>query len=629
MALHAFVHVHPAVAADMLSWNGRFVGPIKAEALKDDEVPAYAVAGAAAATHGQLTPHVDRLTPHIDNPLAIQASPALASTGNGQHERRCDSKVSMPDSLSHHTFEGTAAVVVGSLALAHSGRKPWRPVGGVTRVLDQGLRHPPPHHHGTRPHDAASVRHSPATQESLPLGRAVTSHAFVIPEVRRPCKYSTVYIAECLYASPTLMQAMVNLKTASSSARNHGVLSSHHVLPRSLGPPTLPEPEVSPAETAQMRPIPQVSAAASIARTSPLLVILPPSSTCQGSDGDFHASNAAFVGLTIDDAVTEPCRSVRCSTGRSEVDEATQEGASEVVAPVEHVDSPKITGGEDCVGAATPATTMQSRASLPPEETYTDDAAFDFGWIDAPPGLLYSCWPLLWCCGRHPSQKALFVARARASEIMSMQLQRELQERRLAAAANDDSEPRNGDREANSVAVPGDGRGIVSTSKSLTEDDRSMLATDIANPLDAVVLMFWRVWDLVTGAKHALIANDSSVSDSDSSTHDAPGVARREVVGADPTAPAYPGFSITCSDSAAPTTTSLVGRLCLRTRRVDVWFDAGNPARRVGCCGFYPCTLQTVIAYSAAGVYAGYCVFYLLLFGLYQVSAKVMGDSSR
>ena len=181
----------------MSTWNGRFVGPAQSEVLEDDAVPAYAVADAATASGNH-----DRLTTHIDNPVSIQASPALVSACNGQPERPHDIKVSIPDRLSHDTLSAAAVVVgKGSPALAHSVRKPWRPVGGVARVLDHGLRHPPPNHIGTRPHDAAPAHHR---NESLSQVSDVASHAFVLPEVCGPCQSVLLIHIILSYVSTTL-----------------------------------------------------------------------------------------------------------------------------------------------------------------------------------------------------------------------------------------------------------------------------------------------------------------------------------------------------------------------------------------------------------------------------------------
>jgi hypothetical protein len=53
--------------------------------------------------------------------------------------------------------------------------------------------------------------------------------------------------------------------------------------------------------------------------------------------------------------------------------------------------------------------------------------------------------------------------------------------------------------------------------------------------------------------------------------------------------------------------------------RSDAYADPGNPARRCGCYGWYPCTLQTCAAYAAGFTYVGWCLVYLTLFGVYQV----------
>jgi len=65
-------------------------------------------------------------------------------------------------------------------------------------------------------------------------------------------------------------------------------------------------------------------------------------------------------------------------------------------------------------------------------------------------------------------------------------------------------------------------------------------------------------------------------------------------------------------------TARVAGRLAAGTRRADAYADRGTPAPS-RLLRPSPLQLQTVLADSAAGTYVAYCLFYLLLFGLYQV----------
>jgi hypothetical protein len=208
-----------------------------------------------------------------------------------------------------------------------------------------------------------------------------------------------------------------------------------------------------------------------------------------------------------------------------------------------------------------------------------NDESFSYGWIDAPPGCVSSCPLLLRCCNRHPAQKEAYLRCARQREAAAVQAERRsalVTSRAWQAAVAAASAPALNAHKPPSTpsdALP-----------SADEDDKrdGAMAVVIDGPLDAVSLGAWRVWD-----KAASIRGDTTK--------------KTQAAAASKTAPSR----------TAP------------QHEVDFEYtDPGNPARSIGCASCrHIMTLQSLLAYTAALTYTAWCLFYLVLFGLYQSAA--------
>lgn len=338
---------------------------------------------------------------------------------------------------------------------------------------------------------------------------------------------------------------------------------------------------------------------------------------------------AAFIGLDFDGGDAERCASFRSEQSSDAAGPLATERSTRGESPgaPEGALARSCDDATACNGSGSRATPAPGSGSIPGstptsgavgerfhrrwqrrlslDETFQDDSTFAFGWVDAPPGCVDGCGLLLWCCGRHPAQKVSFVARARATE-------------EAAAAATAAAT-------AARVAAP------VSPAPQRHQME---LAFDVSGPVDAFALAIWRFWDAAAGTaplRQSLsggngdLGGDERAQSEDNSECRAAAdcsVSLSDGGGGGVTTAAsnVPELvPVVESPGAGSTMRDRLRGVCARIRRLDTYGDSGNPARRVGCCGWYPCTIQTLIAYSAATVYAGYCVFYLVLFGLYQV----------
>jgi hypothetical protein len=250
------------------------------------------------------------------------------------------------------------------------------------------------------------------------------------------------------------------------------------------------------------------------------------------------------------------------------------------------------------------------------DECFADDAAFAYGWIDAPPGCVDVCGLLLRACRRHPAQKAAFLCKAREDEAAAVRAERfaSTSARHLAAAAALAGR-------AAAAAVPAD-----------DEDDArdGAMATVIDGPLDVAALSAWRVWDLTGGRISRLCCAQHPIR------------AAALVTGA-PAPSAAPGVRLSSAAAVLSTQSSAVltvvpvspplamrssrGRGAsdeqgglLREGEDDDFDDAdpGNPARHCGCLSYHVMTLQSLAAYGAALAYMAWCLFYLVLFAFAQ-----------
>lgn len=352
-----------------------------------------------------------------------------------------------------------------------------------------------------------------------------------------------------------------------------------------------------------------------------------------------ETSSSAFVGLDIGTGACEtPDNDSRTDhiSGQSNASStAFSDGSSRAETSELGHKQDSIEAGTTVPWAATAPITRKAHTHRPhanAEEDIGDDLSFSYGWVDGPPECVRFCGLLLWCCGRHPSQKGRFIIRARTADAAKVKERKIGSVTRLGPAG---------------VASAQNDRSSAAHDLPSTDHDTTYckLAVDVAGPVDAFVLGLWWSWDAFMGrvqiklppeteAPHvsvpAVVEQADNVTrsgvggdDEDPTEVVVGGMDDESPQGDPPIAAAAVGRTLGCCPPGArlcwARTARVAGRLAAGTRRADAYADRGNPARRAGCCGCYPCTLQAVLAYSAAGTYVAYCLFYLLLFGLYQV----------
>ncbi len=116
---------------------------------------------------------------------------------------------------------------------------------------------------------------------------------------------------------------------------------------------------------------------------------------------------------------------------------------------------PAVTSPKVADPSSSPAKDSTVAAKTPEEE---DD--YEFDWVDAPPVCVRFFWPLLYCCRRHPSQKAAYLKRKRALEAKYLAAE-------AAKLAKETDEP---------TAMPGGGSGATPRLDTIEDDIRSDLA---------------------------------------------------------------------------------------------------------------------------------------------------------
>lgn len=374
--------------------------------------------------------------------------------------------------------------------------------------------------------------------------------------------------------------------------------------------------------------------------------------------GSTYLSDAAANGLLAHSAARKGGKVSHALSRHAQPPELPPGLASAVV--------PRIDSG----GAGTRA----RRTSYSAEED--SEPAFEYGWVDAPASVIRWCAPLLWACGRHPSQKAAYIAQFAAAEAARIHKQKirmmtalaERAAKRQRSKANVGSffagigpTAGTGLTVATGAAamqaglerqmLPGSGElgvqavdegsdeeegaededgvegGEGGTGQEVVEDLETMLGGDKG---DFAVLFCTALCGVVAaatagrGARATTTALGSGVSSRflGSFRDNGKGKAKRDSVlgrgkrrgSASPASGATKTKQRKKKLSADAKERKQVE--AEEARQAEIAETASGYLR--SACGVLPCTTATAIAYAIVLLWVAFCLFYLTLFGLYQ-----------